>query len=86
MRIAGKAIETTGIVEGRNLVLDDELPIYGPAKVRVIILLPVEEEAGDIDEAEWMRIASADEAFDFLREPEEDVYTLEDGRPFHDQG
>jgi hypothetical protein len=42
------------------------------------------ETAGteDIDESEWLRAASANEAFGFLREPKEDVYTIEDGRPF----
>ena len=36
----------------------------------------------DIDESEWLSAASANEAFGFLREPEEDVYTTEDGKPF----
>ncbi len=42
---------------------------------------PTEEE---IDEKEWIRIANANPAFDFLKEPEEDIYTSEDGRPFHE--
>ncbi len=43
---------------------------------------PNEEE---IDEKEWLRGANANPAFDFLKEPEEDIYTAEDGRPFHDE-
>lgn len=42
---------------------------------------PNEEE---IDEKEWLRLANANPAFDFLKESEEDIYTSEDGRPFHD--
>ncbi len=77
------AIETTGTVSGRELILDEDIPIKGPERVRVLILVPQEE---DIDEAEWLRAGSVNEAFSFLREREEDVYTIEDGRPFHDQG
>ena len=78
-----KAIEATGTIdEQRRLVLDEPLPVVGPTRVRVIILLP---EETDVDEKEWLRAASANPAFDFLKEPEEDIYTPEDGRPFYDQ-
>ena len=79
-----KAIEATGTIDlERRLVLDEPLPVVGPARVRVIILLPEDTE---ISEKEWLRVASANPAFDFLKDPEEDIYTLNDGRPFHDQG
>ena len=78
-----KGIEATGTIDAeRRLVLDEPLPVVGPKRVRVIILLP---EETDIDEKEWLRAASANPAFDFLKEPEEDIYTLEDGRPLYDQ-
>ncbi len=77
-----KAIETTGTIDAQHrLNLDEPLPVAGPTKVRVIILLPEEE---DIDEMEWLYAAANNPAFDFLKEPEEDIYTSEDGRPFHD--
>jgi hypothetical protein len=83
MEIVEKAIETTATINAnRQLVLDEPLPIAGPTKVRVIILLPDEV---DIDEKKWLRSASVNPAFDFLKEPEEDIYTLADGKPFHDQ-
>jgi len=83
MEIIEKVIETTATINSnRQLVLDEQLPIVGPTKVRVIILLP---EDVDIDEKEWLRSASVNPAFDFLKEPEEDIYTLADGKPFHDQ-
>jgi len=37
------------------------------------------------DESEWLRAAATNPAFDFLKGPEEDIYTLADGKPFHDQ-
>ena len=84
MGVATKAIETTGTIDAqRQLVLDESLPVAGPTRVRVIILL---SEEGDLDEKEWLRASAANPAFDFLKEPEEDIYTLADGRPFDDQG
>ncbi len=79
-----KAIETTGIVdEQHRLILDEILPITEKGKVRVIIFLP---EESDTSEQEWLKAATANPAFDFLKEPEEDIYTREDGKPFHDKG
>ena len=40
---------------------------------------------GGLVSPEWMRAAAHSPAFDFLRDPEEDIYTLADGKPFHDQ-
>jgi len=84
MEIIKKAIETTATINAQQqLVLDGPLPVTGPARVRVIILLPRE---ADIDEKEWLRAGRVNSSFDFLRTPEEDIYTPADGRPFHDQG
>jgi hypothetical protein len=79
-----KALEVTGTIdEQRRLHLDEPLPIVGPSRVRVIILI---SEETDMDEKEWLQAAASNPAFDFLQEPEEDIYTLADGKPFHDQG
>jgi hypothetical protein len=84
MDITMKAIETTGTIdEQHRLIIDEALPIAEKSKVKVIILLP---EESDIDEKEWLRTATANPAFDFLKEPEEDIYTKNDGKPFHDKG
>ncbi len=78
-----KALETTGRIDGKNrLVLDDPLPVAAQGTVRVIILLPEESEA---TEKVWLRAAAASPAFDFLKDPEENIYTLADGRPFTDE-
>ena len=50
---------------------------------RVSHLLP---EDSDISETEWLQAATANPAFDFLKDPEEDIYTLSDGRLFYDEG
>ena len=83
MEAATKAIETTGTIDAQHhLVLDETLPVVGPTRVRVIILVP---EESDISETEWLQAAAANPAFDFLKDPEEDIYTLSDGRPFYDE-
>ena len=79
-----KAIELSGTIDAqRRLVLDDQLPVKGPARVRVIIILPDDEE---IDESSWLRAAAANPAFEFLKDSAEDVYSVKDGRPFRDEG
>ena len=61
MEVVEKAIETTATIDAqRQLILDEPLPISGPARVRVIILLP---DDVDINEKEWLRAASVNPAF-----------------------
>ena len=77
------AIEMTGIVDEKNrLKLDGSLPFSGPKRVRVIILSTPED---DIDEATWLYAMSQNSAFSFLAEPDEDIYTLDDGRAVDDK-
>ncbi len=85
MKVTTRAIETEGTIDAQHqliLDLDEPLPINGPTRVRVIILLP---EEADIDEMEWLRAAATSPSFGFLKESEEDIYTPADGKPFHDK-
>lgn len=82
MDTALRAVEVTGTIDEKShLHLDEPLPIAGPSRVRVIILLP---EAVEIGEKAWLHAAVTSPSFDFLREAAEDIYTLNDGVPFHD--
>jgi hypothetical protein len=77
-----RAIETTGqIDDNRSLRLDEDLPEMSRGPVRVIILFP---ESDEPSEAEWLAAASRSSAFADLHDPAEDIYTLEDGKPFVD--
>lgn len=77
------AIEATGTVdEHHQLQLDGVLPIPGPMRVRVLVLYPLND---DWDETEWLRAAARNPAFDFLNDPEEDIYSLADGKPFYEE-
>ncbi len=83
MEVALKAIETTGTIdEHHQLRLDDELPIDVPARVRVIVLYPLQD---NWDETEWLRAAARNPAFNYLKEAKEDIYSVTDGKPFDDQ-
>ena len=77
------AIEMTGIVDQHSrLILDSSLPFFGPKRVKVIVLSPLDDE---IDEISWLQAASKNPAFAFLADPEEDIYSITDGQPFHDE-
>ncbi len=79
-----RAIETTGILEAEDrLQLEKPLPLKSSSRVRIIVLY---SEDDDWNEEEWLKAAAQNSAFDFLKDPSEDIYTLNDGRPFHDQG
>ena len=66
------------IDEQRQLHLDAPLPIIGPSRVKVIILI---HEETDFNEEEWLRSAVSNPVFDFLKDSEEDIYTVADGKP-----
>jgi len=82
MGAAKTTLEVTGTIDAqRRLILDEPLPVRVPTRVRVTITLL---EEADIKEKEWLLTADSNPAFDFLKDPEEDIYTLADGRPFRD--
>ena len=86
------AVEVTGRVDEHNrLQLDSALPTTGPIQVRVIVLYPAIRPivngtglTAEPTEGEWLRAAAKNSAFTFLDDPAEDIYTLDDGEPFHD--
>ena len=75
-----KAIETTATIKNsKQLILDTALHLREKSKVKLIILLPEEE---DLNESEWLRAASNNPVFGFLKDSAEDIYTDSDGKPF----
>ena len=82
MEATMSALEMTGAIdEHRQLRLDGTLSVYGPMRVRVLILYPL---ADTDNETGWLGAAARNPAFAFLSEPQEDIYSLDDGEPFHD--
>lgn len=41
------------------------------------------QDTEEIDDQEWLHAVANNPAFDFLNDPEEDIYTITDGKPFH---
>ena len=77
------ALELTGTIDkNHHLHLDSAVPIYGPTRVRVIILYSPDDEWS---ETQWLQAAARNPVFAFLQDPAEDIYTIADGIPFHDQ-
>ncbi len=83
MDVPMTAIEMTGTVdENHQLKLDGALPIAGPKRVRVIVLSPLTEITEEMSEMEWLKASLSNSAFEYLRDSEEDIYTIHDGKPF----
>jgi hypothetical protein len=77
-----KAYEMAATIGANGRLIWPDLhidPALSQAQVRVIVLV---EDTPDIPEQDWLKSASHNPAFDFLKDPEEDIYTLNDGKPF----
>jgi uncharacterized protein YuzE len=63
------------------------IEIVGASRhVNLATLLPVEHNdlsKSERDEQGWRRAAARNPVFDFLNDTAEDIYTLDDGKPFH---
>jgi hypothetical protein len=69
--------------DGERIVLDEpfDLPAHAPLMVTV---LPESHESESDAEELWLHATTSSEAFAFLADPVEDIYTLEDGQPVGD--
>ena len=69
--------------DGERIVLDEpfDLPAHAPLLVTV---LPATSEPEAENEELWLRAAVSSDAFAFLADPAEDIYTERDGEPFRD--
>lgn len=63
-----------------NLLISESLNISNK-EVRVLIFV---DEQEDLDELSWLQSLSNNPAFSFISEPEQDIYTCKDGKPFND--
>ena len=77
-----QAVEAVGHIDSNgSLQINTPLPLK-EGDVKVIIMYAENEETNE--EQLWMRAISNNPAFDFLNDPEEDIYSLNDGKPLHD--
>ena len=69
--------------DGERIVLDEQFDL--PANAPLMVTLLPAAPPPDLDsEDSWLRAAASSEAFAFLADPAEDIYTPEDGEPFRD--
>ncbi len=66
--------------DGEHIVLDEpfDLPAHTPL---MVTLLPAPAQTEPDSEEAWLRAVAANDAFAFLADPVEDIYTSEDGEP-----
>lgn len=67
--------------DGQQIVLDE--PYNLPANARLLVTL-LDDSSSIETEEDWLRAVSSSDAFDFLADPAEDIYTSADGEPFRD--
>ena len=77
-----KAIETTGKIDNKGFLQLDKPLRLQEKKVKIIILMPEENEIED--EKLWLTSISNNPAFAFLKDKEENIYSIADGKPFND--
>lgn len=81
-----QAISLHAHFDGRQIVLDE--PYDLPANATLIVTVVPESTSGPTDgdsEREWLASAMGSDAFAFLADKAEDVYTIADGEPFHSE-
>jgi len=71
-----KALELMGKVDAKHQLQAQMPEALPPGLVRIIVLIPQEDEAGGA----WMQGIAREWAAE-LHDPREDIYTLEDGKP-----
>lgn len=75
-----KAVELRTRTKEDGSISIEHTGLSGGVLVRILILS--EEEEGE-EEKLYLKTISRNPAFDFLNEPEEDVYSPKDGKPFN---
>lgn len=73
-----KAIELKTYTKKDGGIKIDSTSLKEGIPVRILIL----SEEDSMDEKNYLKFISSNPALDFLNEPEEDVYTNKDGKPF----
>jgi hypothetical protein len=71
--------------DGKRIILDEPYDLPPNASL-IVTLLPaaaVGSSATDSEEA-WLKATASSDAFQFLADPAEDIYSAQDGEPFQE--
>ncbi len=77
-----KAIEINSKTDKSGLLKINYKLNKADSNVRVLILL--DDDAENDEEAIWLNSISNNPTFDFLQDSAEDIYSIKDGEPFND--
>jgi len=77
-----RAIEAFGEIDKDGRIKLEKPIDHEGKRVKVIILFPGED---DINDTYWLEAISKSQSFDFLKDEEEDIYSIEDGKPLSDE-
>ena len=67
--------------DGEHIVLDEPYDLPANASLTVTVLPSVSDSDSEED---WLKAAMSSDAFAFLSDPAEDIYTMADGEPITD--
>jgi len=73
-----KTIEIKTVTNSDGSISLEPTGLKGGVSVRVLIL----SEEDELDEKNYLKFISNNPSLDFLNEPEENVYSIKDGKPF----
>ena len=74
-----QALETVGTIDKQgHLILSKPLEFRNKV-VKIIVLIADDDDT--IENEEWLAALSSNPAYDFLKDNDEDIYTLSDGKP-----
>lgn len=69
--------------DGERIILDEPFDLP-PGAPLIVTVLPAASEADSETEDVWLQAMASNDAFAFLADPAEEIYTIEDGEPFRD--
>jgi hypothetical protein len=78
-----KAIELHSKTDKNGRVHIDHETGYENKNIRILILVDDSEDTF-LSEAEWFSSSVKSPSFDFLKDDDQDIYTLKDGEPLED--
>ena len=75
-----QALETVGTIDKKgHLILSKPLELRNKV-VKIIVLIADDDDT--IENEQWLAALSKNPIYNFLKDDEEDIYNLSDGKPF----
>ncbi|MDH4200026.1 MAG: hypothetical protein OEV66_06555 [Spirochaetia bacterium] len=66
--------------DGKTITLEHPIKDISAGKVKLVVIQDDEE----VSEEEWLSAIAKSDLYDDLKHPEEDIYTVNDGKPYYE--